>query len=772
MSKTFEKRVCLAVVVAAAAAAAGVPLHAAVPAFPGAMGPGAIATGGRGGDVYHVTNLNPDKAGTVPGSLQYGINNAPGAGRTIVFDVGGTIYLNGLSANDTLRYGKSNVTIAGQTAPGPGITIAGTATKWTGSNVILRNISIDPNINSAGVTFDAFSLQVKNSILDHVSAHWYTDEGISITDAGETSTVQFANISEGLNSAGHSYGSIISTEVDGTQYAYVDNLYAHNASRMPRIGSEPDRAPIGATVEFSNNVIYNWANSKAGYSGTDQPSRTNFVNNYYIKGSNVSTNIFSGGDLETGATYFTDLYQSGNKFDTNKNGVFDGPTVGSSAFTGEWRAAAKATVAGIGTLDSADVALQRVLDYGGANWQNRSATDARIVNSVRTGTGSVINTLTGTPLNEWNALMSQTTGVVRAANYDTDGDGMPDTWEAAHGLSPTSAAGANGNNGSAMNDGYTNLEAYINELGAFPASGPLVFGNANGNGRFAEIGNWGNVFKPSRFDTVQVNAGTATVDVVGQHARTLSVATNSGNTAALAITGGWLDVVQTLSVGPGGAGTVNHSNGIVRAGTSVVIGGTNQAGTYNLSGGTLATPLLTKGAKGGTFNFTGGTLHAGTVNFGLVNNAGTLSPGSDAALQAIAAASMPDASGVAETVPSLVGTTHVVGSLQLTAGTLAIDLASPGSFDSLAVDGTLTLGGNLAVTLLDGYTPAPGTQWLIGTAGSIGGAFESISPNFTTQISGGNLYLLAVPEPSSVALLALAGVTGLALRRRRQHRRI
>src|SRR5262245_39922619 len=179
-------------------------LAATLTAFSGATGPGAIATGGRGGDVYHVTRLDADKSGTLPGSLQYGINNAPGAGRTIVFDVGGTIYLAGQSANDTLRYGKSNITVAGQTAPGSGITIAGTATKWTGSNVIVRNITVRPNL--APVTYDAFSLQTKNSIFDHVTATWFTDEGISITDAGENSTIQYANISEGLNDAGHAFG--------------------------------------------------------------------------------------------------------------------------------------------------------------------------------------------------------------------------------------------------------------------------------------------------------------------------------------------------------------------------------------------------------------------------------------------------------------------------------------------------------------------------------------------------------------------------------------
>lgn len=203
--------------------------------------------------------------------------------------------------------GKGNITIAGQTAPGAGITIAGVGTKWTGTNVILRNITIRPNI--APVTYDAFSMQMKNSIVDHVTATWYTDEGISTTDAGANVTVQYANISEGLNSAGHSYGSIIATEVDGTHLSFHHNLYAHSASRMPRLGSEPSATvQVGATLNFSNNVIYNWANSKAGYSGMDQPSRSNFINNYYIKGANASTNIFSGGDVEVGPLYYTDIY--------------------------------------------------------------------------------------------------------------------------------------------------------------------------------------------------------------------------------------------------------------------------------------------------------------------------------------------------------------------------------------------------------------------------------------------------------------------------------
>jgi hypothetical protein len=145
-----------------------------IPAFPGAQGPGATATGGRGGDVYHVTRLDFDLNGTIPGTLKYGINTAPSAGRTIVFDVGGTIYQNGGGAGWWFRAGKSNITIAGQTAPGQGITIAGVATKWTDNNVILRNITVRPNkdpANPTNFTYDAFSRSSPDSSVN--AAAWF-----------------------------------------------------------------------------------------------------------------------------------------------------------------------------------------------------------------------------------------------------------------------------------------------------------------------------------------------------------------------------------------------------------------------------------------------------------------------------------------------------------------------------------------------------------------------------------------------------------------------
>jgi hypothetical protein len=160
-------------------------------------------------------------------------------------------------------------------------------------------------------------------------------------------------------------------------------------------------------------------------------------------------------------------------------------------------------------------------------------------------------------------------------------------------------------------------------------------------------------------------------------------------------------------------------------------------------------------------------LHADTINFSLTNIGGTIAPGSDTQLQAIAAASMKDITGATETPQPLVGATHVVGSLTLQTGLLQIDLASLSSFDKLTIDGVLSLGGNLGVVLDNGYTPVAGDEWLIGAAGSISGSFASITPGFGTRTMDGNLYLTfgAVPEPATLSLLSLGGM--LSLRRRR-----
>jgi hypothetical protein len=254
------------------------------------------------------------------------------------------------------------------------------------------------------------------------------------------------------------------------------------------------------------------------------------------------------------------------------------------------------------------------------------------------------------------------------------------------------------------------------------------------------------------------------IDAAGQHAGTLKVAASSGSTASLAISSGWIDVAHDVFVGPagGGSGAIMQSGGILHA-SSVTIGSTS---TYTITGGTLSTPLLAR-SGGGTFNLLGGTLHAERVAFSLVNQGGTIAPGSDAALQLIAMASFPDENGIVSSPQCRIGTTTVNGDLTLQAGTLQIELASLTSFDSIAVDGALSLDGALDVQLLNGYSPSPRDQWLIGTASSITGTFASIPSGYAIQTTGGNLILTAVPEPTLALALPLLVLT---LRRsRRSH---
>lgn len=668
-------------------------VRAQIPAFSGAEGPGATASGGRGGDVYHVTSLAFDKDGVTPGTFKYGINTAPATGRTIVFDVGGTIFQNGGGSNWWFRSGSSNITIAAQTAPG-GITIAGTGTKFTGNNIILRNLTVRSNqdpVNPTSFTYDGVSTQATNSILDHLTVTWASDEGISATDAVNNTTVQYSLIGEGLNYNGHSYGSIINTQNSNAPIGYHHNLYAHNNSRNPRLGSETG---TGAIANFYNNVIYNWVN-RAGYSalnadsGIQEPSRTNMVNNFYMRGANNGSTIFlSAGDQ-------TQIYQSGNLYDGNKDGDFnDGTAVTWAQFTGtETQLAAPLAVAG-NVIDSATQGRDRVLAYSGAIWWDRDAIDTRIINSVVTGTGAIINTV---PAAEWASVLAAPM-VTRAADWDSDLDGMPKDWEVLHGLDPNVAE----NNGDFDADGYTNLEEYINETAEWPASAPILF-NAATNSRYAQITNWDvNVdpiavthWQPSRFDTAVINNGTVAVDAVGQHAGNLLLGTNAGDNATLNITSGWIKVEDA----PQGM-----SDGI----TSI---GDNNAATavLNLSGGKLTTKTLLKGA-GGSFNFTGGVLSAQTVGFDLVNDGGTIAPGASP------------------------GVTQVLGDLTLNSGVLEIEIGGTGigEFDRVLVSGETMLGGELSVKLVDlaggnnPYVPQLGDQFaFLASSGGASGMFDT-----------------------------------------------
>jgi hypothetical protein len=690
---------------------------AQIPAFPGAEGPGANATGGRGGDVYHVTNLEADTNGDILGSLRYGIRNAPATGRTIVFDVGGVINLpQGPTTSKWFSSGTSNITVAGQTAPGPGITIAGNGAKLSGSNVIFQHISFrpGPHQNHPINTNDALSLQLQNSVVSHVSATWATDEGISLTDNAKNTTVQYSVIAETLSDDNHHFGSLISSEHDHAPLSFHHNLYAHSRSRLPRIGNEKS---AGAIVNFSNNIIYNW-NGRAAYSIDDKPARANFLSNYYIAGPNGSSGdrVFYSPDLNTR------IYHDGNMVDMNKNGSLDGVSFNFTGpqMQGTFTNEATPFVVESGYVQTAAEAYEQVLAHVGARWWERDNIDARIVNDVQSAGASgsflpTIPTLFNMPTYAgYEFPHDPTTGlptyqaVSRLADWDTSGDGMPDWWKIAHGMDPDTQD----HNGDVTNNGYTNLEEYLHYVAAFPAPKALAFTNGGGDNRYAMAQNWELSWKPSRFDVVELPAGTATVDAVGQHAGTIRIGTQAGVPATLQITAGWLEVADEILIGTG-----------------------ISKGHLVLSGGRLNVPTVSLDVFS-DFKFTGGTLSADSIGFDLVNEGGTIAPG--------------------RTVQGpAVGMTQVAGGVTLDSGSLEIDLFSATSFDQLEIDGAADLGGELVVVADPSVNLAVGdTLLFLHASGGIFNAFESVS---LPQLDAGKALRLLYGETIVGLEVILAG---------------
>ncbi|WP_434739283.1 cellulose binding domain-containing protein [Micromonospora sp. SH-82] len=416
---------------------------ATVAAFPGAVGPAMYATGGRGGDVYHVTNLSDNASNPQPGSLRYGINNAPGSGRTIVFDVAGTIKLSPAGRQGWLSISKSNLTIAGQTAPDPGITIMGQTTKVTGENIVIRHLKFRPGkdqANPGSATNDGIWITGDDVIVDHVSVSWHDDEGISASDGAGQVTVQYAIVSDGLNYNGHSYGALIGSDVAGSNIAYHHNLFAHHKSRLPRLGNE-----VGAstTVEWSNNVVF----EGKGYSGANQIANANFVGNTYLRHNSSNPEVYTG-------TTGTSAYISGNKADYDgDSNLTNGADAGWNRFTDIPNQRSSRFNVPHMTTESAGAALTKVLDGAGAFWWARDAVDTRVIRETRSTSGAVPTEADPT---EWNTLWNAPQ-VNRPSGWDTDRDGMPNAWETAVGLNPNT----DDRNGDTDGDGYRNIEEYL-----------------------------------------------------------------------------------------------------------------------------------------------------------------------------------------------------------------------------------------------------------------------------------------------------------------------
>ena len=479
---------------------------AQAPAFPGAEGFARYITGGRGGSVYHVTNLND--SGT--GSLREALGKS--GKRTIVFDVSGVINL-----KSDLKISKGDVTVAGQTAPGDGITLANYTVTVAADNVIIRFIRFRRG-NAVNVNDGADAIwgrQRKNIMLDHCSFSWSIDEVASFYD-NRTFTMQWCTVAEALTNAGHDkgahgYGGIWG----GKEASFHHNFLLHLQNRVPRFngarynwgGYDTSKYPNtiqAERVDFRNCVMYNWGTG--GCYGGPGGGYINMVNNYYKAGpattnktrvTQISKSDSSNGGDNPFPGYTSRYYINGNyvtaagdnaeNYDW-KGVVYDNgiPTVNgvrcvndSKNYYGEGAGNIPIKLdepidAGEVTTHSATVAFEKVVAYAGASYK-RDAVDERYAQEAKDGTATYTGSVTGkkgiidtqNDVGGWPELAKETKPA------DSDKDGMPDDWETANGLNPK------------LNDSklytidpkgyYTNLEVYMNSL----VQDVMIAGNAD-----------------------------------------------------------------------------------------------------------------------------------------------------------------------------------------------------------------------------------------------------------------------------------------------------
>ncbi|MDX1936568.1 MAG: pectate lyase [Flavihumibacter sp.] len=436
-------------------------------AFPGAEGFGKYASGGRGGKVYIVTNLNDDGEGSF---RKAATANHP---RIIVFAVSGTIHLNSSISI------KSNATIAGHTAPGDGICVADKSVQLGGDNIILRYMRFrlgdkwqrqQGKVDGSGGE-DAFSGSGrKHIIIDHCTFSWSNDECLSVYN-GDSTTLQWNIIAEPLNYSyhfetgdtdweHHGYGGIWG----GAHLSAHHNLLAHCNNRMPRFNGIRQKST--ELVDYANNVIYNWGGNHI-YAG--EGGNYNLINNYYKSGpstnKNVKERIASPG--RTDKIPFGKWYVSGNYVDgapavtkDNSKGIVMGNNGSDEDKTSTLVTTPHAAMPIV--IQTARDAYEDVLKSAGASFK-RDTLDERIVNNVRQRSGTIIDVQGGYPhhsayeitVNAWPVLKSL------PAPADADNDGMPDAWEKKQGLNPNDASDASART---LHHFYTNIEMYINSL--------------------------------------------------------------------------------------------------------------------------------------------------------------------------------------------------------------------------------------------------------------------------------------------------------------------
>ena len=454
-------------------------------AFPGAEGFGRYTTGGRGGNVYHVTTLEDDGKTSTKGTLRWA--NAQSGPRTIVFDVSGTIQL-----KSALKL-NANTTLAGQTAPGDGICIAGYQVTLNKNNIV-RYVRFRPGDENGGEPDGLGGMDSENIIVDHCSVSWSVDECLSVYGS-KNITVQWCIASQSLcNSThvkkAHGYGG----NWGGSGASYHHNLIAHHVSRTPRLGPRPGTQK-DERMDLRNNVIYNWIDNGC-YGG--EGMNVNIVNNYYKPGPgtktgtkgmriasiNIRTSEYTKHDTATPNEWdvmwhvWGDYYVDGNVNTQYPEVTADNWTYGiynqidANGNDGTYTDVTKDTIQMSTpityetiTTHTAEKAFEQVLKYAGASL-HRDALDQIIVDDAQNGKATFTasgnakgiidhpSDVYGDGWTKWPTL-NQT-----EAKIDTDGDGMPDEWETAHGLNPNDKSDGNG----IGEDGYTNLEIYMNTL--------------------------------------------------------------------------------------------------------------------------------------------------------------------------------------------------------------------------------------------------------------------------------------------------------------------
>lgn len=392
-------------------------------AFPGALGRGRFASGGREGMVYHVTNLNDEGLGSFRDAVSQ-------PNRTVVFDLGGVIKI-----KDKVQI-ASNITIAGQTAPGDGIVIYGNSISASGSqNVIMRYLRFRGSINMPRGACVLVIDHAENMIFDHLSIEWGRWDNLHIKESNNI-TLQYCIDGESIDP--QRFGALIENP---TNISIYDCLWIDNQSRNPK---------AKAKMEFVNNVIYNWGKTGfvGGHSGADHDQ--DLINNYFIAGPN-SNESFAGQFTVT-----DHVYQKGNKWDQNKNGVLDGEPIPEAAF-----ATMNCTITqhpstfikGQNEILTADDAYQMVLKEAGCSLK-RDAIDQRLIHYLSSlgKEGEIFKT--ETTVGGQKALPKGHT------LKDKDQDGIPNQWERKHGLSSKDGKDAS----EIASNGYSHLEEYINSL--------------------------------------------------------------------------------------------------------------------------------------------------------------------------------------------------------------------------------------------------------------------------------------------------------------------